>query len=75
MRVRVSKRGSITIPAEARRRLGIEPGGEVDIIVMNDHLTIRPVVPLTALAGALSQYAIPGGAEDWDKMRPDVGYQ
>ena len=33
--MRVTSKGQVTIPQEVRRRLGIEPGSEVDFQVVN----------------------------------------
>ena len=39
-RVRVTSKGQVTIPQEVRRRLGIEPGSEVDFQVVNDDVRL-----------------------------------
>lgn len=36
MLMRVTSKGQVTIPQDVRRRLGIEPGSEVDFEVDND---------------------------------------
>lgn len=43
--MRVTSKGQVTIPQEVRRRLGIEPGTEVDFEVDDDvvRLVRRPV--------------------------------
>lgn len=41
MRMRVTSKGQVTIPQEVRRRLGVEPGSEVDFEV--DGNTVRLV--------------------------------
>lgn len=35
-RVRVTSKGQVTIPQDVRRRLGIEPGSEVDFEIDDD---------------------------------------
>jgi AbrB family looped-hinge helix DNA binding protein len=38
----VSPKGQITLPIEARRRLGIRPKDRVTIEIHNDSITVRP---------------------------------
>ena len=72
MQVRVSNKGQVTIPAVARRKMGIEPNSLVEVTVTDTGVSIRPVKPLTALAGALARYAKPGEAQDWDTIRQEM---
>lgn len=40
----VSSKGQVTVPAEARRKLGLRAGSKVDFIINeHDHLEIIPV--------------------------------
>lgn len=54
--MRVTSKGQVTIPRDVRRRLGIEPGAEVDFVV--DDSTVR-----------LVRRADGGGAEVVQRMR------
>ncbi|MBP8954694.1 MAG: AbrB/MazE/SpoVT family DNA-binding domain-containing protein [Armatimonadetes bacterium] len=72
MQVRVSNKGQVTIPAVARRKMGIEPNSLVEVTVTDKGVNIRPVKPLTSLAGALAKYAKPGEAQDWDAIRQET---
>jgi antitoxin PrlF len=53
----VSSKGQIVIPAELRRRLGMGPGAQVEVVEESDGLKLRVVrsvgkaVDLTRLAG------------------------
>ncbi|MGL5857754.1 MAG: AbrB/MazE/SpoVT family DNA-binding domain-containing protein [Angustibacter sp.] len=38
--MRVTSKGQVTIPLEVRRRLGIEPGSEVDFEVRDDGVRV-----------------------------------
>lgn len=38
--MRVTSKGQVTIPREVRRRLGIEPGSEVDFQVVDDDVRL-----------------------------------
>ncbi len=69
MTARVSSKGQITLPAAARRRLGIAPDSEVEVIVTDQEITIRPIKPLSELAGVLNRYARPDADEEWDGIR------
>ena len=42
----VSSRGQITLPAEMRRHLGIEPGGAVIVEVCGGELRLKPAAVL-----------------------------
>ncbi len=72
MIARVSSRGQITLPAAARRTLGIAPGSDLEIIVGDDAITLRPLRRVANLAGILHEYADPGAAEDWDVIREET---
>ena len=54
--MRVTSKGQVTIPRDVRRRLGIEPGAEVDFVV--DDSTVR-----------LVRRADGGGADVVQRMR------
>jgi len=69
MRVRVSNKGQVTIPVGARRKTGIEPNSMVEVVVTDQDVTIRPIKPLSASAGVLSEYARPDEKQDWDAIR------
>lgn len=40
--MRITSKGQITIPQQARRELGLEPGDEVDIVVQDGVARILP---------------------------------
>jgi len=69
MVARVSNKGQITLAASARRKLGIAPNSQVEVILGEQEITIRPLKRVSELAGILSRYAKPGDAEDWDTIR------
>ncbi len=72
MQVHVSNKGQVTIPVTARRRAGIEPNSMVEVTVTDREVTIRPVKPISAVAGVLSMYARPAEGQDWDAMREEA---
>jgi AbrB family looped-hinge helix DNA binding protein len=41
--MRVTAKGQITIPQELRRRYGLEPGTEVEVVPGEDGAVVRPV--------------------------------
>ena len=53
--MRVTSKGQVTIPQEVRRRLGIEPGSEVDFQVVNDDVRLvrRPTDSGTTLVATM----------------------
>lgn len=40
---RVSSKGQVTLPIEARKALSITPGDQVEFEVMKDNIVVRPV--------------------------------
>lgn len=57
MRVKVSSKGQIVLPAEIRRQLGIEMGAELEIVELAGALYLVPVEegdPLDLLRGMLA---------------------
>lgn len=69
MIARVSNKGQITIAAEVRRKLGIEPNSQVEVIVGENEITIRPMKSVEELAGALKHYAEGLPKLEWSEMR------
>jgi AbrB family looped-hinge helix DNA binding protein len=69
MVARVSNKGQITLSAAARRKLGISPNSEVEVIVGEQEITIRPLKRVSELAGVLSRFARPGSEVDWNTVR------
>lgn len=49
----LSSKFQITIPADARRRLGLEAGRGLDVIVKRDRIELVPQEPISALRGLL----------------------
>jgi len=54
--IRTLAKGQVVIPAEVRRRLGIEPGDMLEIRVVDDHIELSPLPddPIGAFCGSLS---------------------
>lgn len=72
MMARVSDKGQITLPAAVRRKLGIAADSHVEIVVSDDELTIRPIKPVSELAGILNRYAKPHTGGDWGVVRAET---
>ena len=48
-RVRISKSGQVTLPAQIRKKLGVESGEQVDFVEENDGtISVKPVRILSA---------------------------
>jgi AbrB family looped-hinge helix DNA binding protein len=60
MRVTVSSKGQIVIPAEVRRRYEIEPGDQLVVVDLAGQISLHPVPgdPVEAALGAFK--AVPG---------------
>ena len=64
---RVSERGQISIPAAARRKLGIKPRSRVTVEVGENQIVIKPMKSISDVYGIFSEYA-KGKTTDWDTI-------
>lgn len=56
----VTTKGQITIPADVRRRLGLEPGDRVEFVEMEGGFAIKPAIDdVRSLKGLLRRPAKP----------------
>jgi AbrB family looped-hinge helix DNA binding protein len=63
---KVTSQGQVTIPAEVRRRLGVEKGALISFIVDENGVRIEPArFTLESVFGSVP--AIPGTSEDFDE--------
>ena len=68
---RVSSKGQITLPIDARRRLGIKANSRVEIITGDGCIIIRPLRSVRELAGILPLRA-KGAPMDWERARTEA---
>lgn len=56
MRIRMSSKGQVVLPAGVRRRYGLSAGDELELVDAGDHLVVWPaaVKPVARLRGLLS---------------------
>jgi AbrB family looped-hinge helix DNA binding protein len=47
-KVRVKRKGQVTLPLELRTKLGIEEGAILEITAKNGEITLKPLSPLEA---------------------------
>ncbi|HET6455234.1 MAG TPA: AbrB/MazE/SpoVT family DNA-binding domain-containing protein [Armatimonadota bacterium] len=65
--IRVSARGQITIPAAARKKLGIKPKSGIRLDIGEKEIIIKPIKSIADLAGILRDAkGVPG---DWEAER------
>ncbi len=69
--VKVSERGQISIPAAARRKLGIKPKSKVEVEVGEKEIILRPVRSISELYGIFHRYA-KGKTRDWETIRTET---
>lgn len=64
---RISSKGQVTIPAEVRRRLGVNPSDQISFVVTEDEkVELRPVrYTLEDVIGSIE--ALPGESADLDR--------
>jgi AbrB family looped-hinge helix DNA binding protein len=67
--IKVSARGQITIPAAARKKLGIEPKSSVRLDIRENEVIVRPIKSVMDLAGILRDAVGVPGAGDWEAER------
>jgi len=67
----VSEKGQLTIPADVRRKLGIQPRSRVEVIVGEGEITIRPLKSIRELRGIFKAHA-EGKSSDWDTIREET---
>jgi bifunctional DNA-binding transcriptional regulator/antitoxin component of YhaV-PrlF toxin-antitoxin module len=65
----VSTRGQMSLPASARRRWGLEDGGEVGYLDIGDAVVIIPGSVEALRATVLDAVS----SEDWDRARGGFG--
>ena len=65
--IRISDKGQVTIPAAARRTLGLKARGRVSVEVREDGVFLRPVRSIEELYGIYHAYARPGVT--WEEER------
>jgi AbrB family looped-hinge helix DNA binding protein len=60
MRVKMSSKGQVVLPAEVRRKYRLDAGAELELVDAGDHLVVWPaaVDPVGRLKGLLA--AMPG---------------
>ena len=71
MIARVSERGQISIPAAARKKLGIKPKSNVSVEVRENEIVIKPMKSIMEVAGIFREYA-KGKTTDWDTIREET---
>jgi len=65
---KVSERGQISIPAAARRKLGIKPKSKVEVEIGKQEIIIRPLRTIGEVKGIFRKYA-KGKEQDWESVR------
>lgn len=65
---RVSSKGQITLPAPMRRKLGIEAHSQVEIILREDEIVVRPLRPISELRGVF-RHCVKDSPMDWEAVR------
>ncbi len=63
-RIRVKRKGQVTIPSELRSKLGIEEGAILDIIAQDGEIILKPISPLEG--------GDPVGEEEHKKMLAEL---
>ncbi len=69
---KVSSKGQITLPAAARRKLGIEPNSRVDLVVRDNEIVIRPLKTIAELHGIFHKYVRGRKPVPWEKQRRET---
>ena len=68
---RISTKGQITLPAAARRTLGLKPKSRVEVEVRKDEIIIRPIKSIREVEGFFRD--IPRDKSgDWETVRSET---
>jgi len=67
----ISEKGQVTLPAKARRKLGMEPKSRVEIEVRDKEIVIRPVGSILDACGALKDL-LSDRRYDWETERAET---
>jgi len=73
MESKITAKGQMTLPKEAREHMGVKPGDRVKIFIQRDgHVVLLPVLPVTALKGIVkSRRRRPPTIEEMDRAVRD----
>ena len=55
--VSISEKGQVTLPAKARRELGLRPRSKLEVEITKDSIILRPIKSIMDLSGILHEYA------------------
>jgi len=69
--VRISEKGQLTLPAKARRQLGIAPRSRVEIEVREKEIAIRPARSIRDVCGAFKDL-LGDKRLDWETERSEM---
>lgn len=69
---KVSNKGQITLPADARRKLGIKPNSRVEVVVRDDEIVIRPLKTIAELHGIFHKYVHGRKPVPWEQQRREM---
>lgn len=68
---RISEKGQITLPAKARRKLGMEPRSQVEIEVRDKEIVIRRARSIRDVCGAFKDL-LGDNRFDWETERAET---
>ena len=68
---RISDKGQITLPAAARRKLGLKPRARVEVVTHETEIVIRPLRSISDVAGIFHEEA-KGKPTDWETIRSET---
>lgn len=69
--ISLSEKGQVTLPAGARRKLGLKPKSKMEVEITEEGILLRPIKSIMELSGILHEYA-KGKSTDWDTIREET---
>jgi AbrB family looped-hinge helix DNA binding protein len=70
---KITRKGQVTLPADVRKRLSLEPGGKVRWVVDGSDVKVEPVGSIAdRTAGILQQYARPMSERELKEQGADA---
>ena len=67
----ISNRGQITLPASARKRLGIRPRSKLEVEVRDGEIVLRPLRTIKDVKGIFHEYT-KGKTTNWETIRRET---
>ena len=73
--VKITSKGQLTLPVDIRRKLGIEPGDEVDVEIVDEESARLKITPRPSLSSLYGSLYVEKPLPDKKTVRKEIGKQ